>query len=202
MKATVIIPVKVLPAAKSRLAEYVNNEEREALVLTMLRHVLQTVKAADDELEIVVVSTDQKVYALATSLGIKTIPEKIIGHNHALRYAANQLDPSLPLLTISADLPLVKPHDINHIFLLGKTNDVVLAASKEGTGTNALLLRKPLLLPYLFGTNSLGKFVTAAEKQHLKYSIYNSASIAFDVDTIDDLKNSEFLHKYHFQLLR
>ena len=64
---------------------------------------------------------------------------------------------------------------------------VVLAPSRDGTGTNALLVRPPLALPYLFGPNSLHSYHQAAEQWQLSSTIVNSIGLALDIDTIDDL---------------
>lgn len=201
MKTTVLIPVKALTDAKSRLADYLTDKEREKLVLEMLRHVLQTVKSANADLNPILVSSDKKICVLAASLQVKTFPEIVSGHNEALTKAAEQVDPSIPLLTLSADLPLITLHNIEKMVTLGQSQEVVLAPSKEGTGTNALLLRKPLLLPYVFGINSLKKFISEAKKEKLSYALYQDPSIAFDVDTIKDIQDSHFLHKFHLRFL-
>lgn len=201
MKTTVLIPVKTLTDAKSRLASHLTDKERETLVLEMLRHVLQTIKSARADLNPIIVNSDKKICDLAASLQVKTFPEIVSGHNEALTKAAEQVDPFLPLLTLSADLPLISSHNIEEIIALSQSNDVVLAPSKEGTGTNALLLRKPLLLSYVFGINSLKKFISEAKKEKLSYALYQDPSIAFDVDTIKDIQDSHFLHKFHLRSL-
>ena len=50
------------------------------------------------------------------------------------------------LLTISADLPLLTPHDILELVDLSQRFEVVLAGSSDNTGTNALLVHPPLVL--------------------------------------------------------
>jgi 2-phospho-L-lactate guanylyltransferase len=64
---------------------------------------------------------------------------------------------------------------------------VVLAPSREGTGTNALIVRPPLALPYLFGVNSLQRYQQAARQTQLGSILYHSIGLALDIDTIDDL---------------
>lgn len=189
MKATVLIPVKSLTSAKSRLARYLTSIQREKLVLEMLQHVIKTIKAADDQFEIFIVTLDQKVELLAKSLGVSVIQEKNPGQNRALTFAAKQINQNLPLLTISEDLPLLMTDDIKKLFLLIKNADFVLAPSKEKTGTNAILMQKPMLLPYQFGKNSLNKFISSAKKQKLKYFLYDSKTIAFDIDTLEDIQS-------------
>ncbi len=91
------------------------------------------------------------------------------------------------MLTISADLPLLKVQDIRAMIVRAAEHPVVLAPSREGTGTNALLVCPPLALPYLFGTNSFHDYVQAAGQRQLSVSIYHSMGLAWDIDTIDDV---------------
>ncbi|HEY0753586.1 MAG TPA: NTP transferase domain-containing protein [Ktedonobacteraceae bacterium] len=95
------------------------------------------------------------------------------------------------LLTISADLPLLTPEDIQHLVYLAEDYQVVLAGDREGTGTNALLVRPPLALPYLFGPNSLPAYAHAANARQLSSKLYHNAHLAFDVDTPADFRQLE-----------
>jgi 2-phospho-L-lactate guanylyltransferase len=189
MKATVLIPVKSLTSAKSRLTKYLTAFQKEKLVLGMLQHVIETIKKTDEHFEIFVVTMDPKIQNLAKSLNAKIISEKNPGQNRALTFAAKQLNRDIPLLTISADLPLLKTNDIKNLFLLMKAKDIVLAPSKEKTGTNAILMQRPMQVPYQFGKQSLDKFIHSAEKQKLRYQLYANKTIAFDIDTIQDMQN-------------
>jgi 2-phospho-L-lactate/phosphoenolpyruvate guanylyltransferase len=95
------------------------------------------------------------------------------------------------LLTISADLPLLTIEDILRLTRLADRYQVVLAGSSDGTGTNALLTRPPLALPYLFGVNSLPTYTNAASARQISHTLYHNAHLAFDVDTPDDLHQLE-----------
>ena len=95
------------------------------------------------------------------------------------------------LLTISADLPLLTPQDIQQLTRQAERYEVVLAGSSDGTGTNALLLRPPLVMPYLFGVNSLPTYAHTARTRGLSYTLHYNAHLAFDVDTPDDLHQLE-----------
>lgn len=99
--------------------------------------------------------------------------------------------PNEGLLTISADLPLLSQGDIQELVRETENYQVVLAGSSDGTGTNALLTRPPLVLPYLFGPNSLPAYIRAARQQRLSYTLYQSPNLALDVDTFDDLQKLE-----------
>jgi 2-phospho-L-lactate/phosphoenolpyruvate guanylyltransferase len=189
MMYTALVPVKSLAIAKSRLAPYLSHHQRELLVLDMLHHVLKTLRRSELFERVSVVSADVRVLDQALAWGAQALPEEMDGHNPALQAAALQeLEAgSTALLTISADLPLLTIRDIRTLVEQSAQYEVVLAASREGTGTNAILLRPPLALPYLFGPNSLQLHRQAAMLRHLSYIIYSSCGLALDIDTIDDL---------------
>ena len=182
-----LIPVKALDEAKSRLAGYLTLHQRKNLVLDMLHHVLQVLQQSNMLEQITVVSPDLQVLDYARIWGVHALIEELPGHNAALHAAALQETGTTALLTIAADLPLLQPGDIDALIERSLHYPVVLAPSRDGTGTNALLVQPPLALPYLFGVNSLYKYVRAAKERQLGNTIYNSIGLALDIDTIDDL---------------
>lgn len=95
------------------------------------------------------------------------------------------------LLTISADLPLLEREDIHALLREASSHQVVLAGSGDGTGTNALLTRPPLVLPYLFGPNSLPAYIRAANVYGVSYTLYQHDHLALDIDTLADLHKLE-----------
>lgn len=182
----VLIPVKSLSAAKSRLAGYLSLEERKKLMLQMLTHVITTIKSCETLTQIAIVTPDLLVQHLAKQNGIKILHEEKPGYNEALTYAAHH-ENEHPLLTIAADLPLVTTQDILQLITRAQRYDLVLARSKDG-GTNALVTKQPLLIPYLFGQNSFEKYKQEAAKRKLSIGVYQSETIAFDIDTPQDLQ--------------
>lgn len=99
------------------------------------------------------------------------------------------------LLTISADLPLISQADLRALIAQAEQHQVVLAGSREGTGTNAIVMRPPLVLPYLFGPDSLSAYSQAARQHLIDYTLLPSANLAFDIDTIDDVRELERSHE-------
>ena len=95
------------------------------------------------------------------------------------------------LLTISADLPLLTVEDIQALVQAGEHSQVVLAASNDGTGTNALLTRPPLVLPYLFGPDSLPTYVQTAREYNVSYQRLSRPNLAWDIDTPADVQQLE-----------
>lgn len=221
MKYSALVPMKALALAKSRLAPYLLRERRETLVLGMLHHVVHTLCTSKMFEQVYVVSTDTSVLELARSWGAEPLLETQQGHNPALQEAArtilerivrrhsafaaqatfctsgkdgesaSNLPPEEGLLTISADLPLLTLEDIRTLIQQAEQYQVVLASSGDSTGTNALLACPPLALPYLFGPNSLPAYISAARQQHISYTVYHSPNLAFDIDTIEDLRKLE-----------
>jgi len=196
MKYSALIPVKSLTTAKSRLAPSFSQHQRERLVLDMLHHVICML--LDSELfgKVSVVSSDKQVLEQAYLWGARAMTEEQHGHNQALHAAAlrEKADGATALLTISADLPLLTTQEIRCFFEQSLQHEVVLAPSRDGTGTNAILVRPPLAVPYLFGTDSLQRFLEAARQRHLSYSTYHSIGLALDIDTVDDLDEVEVLN--------
>ncbi len=197
-----LIPVKSLSEAKSRLAAHLTIHQREMLVLDMLHHVLKVLLNSGMLEQVYVVSPDRQVLERAEKWGAQGLLEEVHGHNPALSAAALRAQAttngveaslvgvleSLGLLTISADLPLLQVGEIHHMIEESFYHDVVLAASRDGTGTNAILMRPPLIVPYLFGPNSLQRYLEASEQRKLSVTIYNSIGLALDIDTIGDLE--------------
>lgn len=158
-------------------------------MLDMLQHVLQVLHESNVLEQIAVVSPDQRVLRQAAACGAQAVVEEMPGHNAALNAAAlKELHAgTTALLTIAADLPLLHPSDIRMLVAQSAQHPVVLAPSRDGTGTNAILVRPPLAVPYLFGVNSFQRYQEAARKLVLGSTFYRSIGLALDIDTIDDL---------------
>lgn len=195
MKYRALVPVKALSAAKSRLIPHLTQEERNTLVLDMLYQVLRALQGSNMLEQISVVSPDPRVLEYARKCGALALIEELPGHNAALHAAAlrEQEAGTNALLTIAADLPLLQAGDIRAFLEQSHNYPVVLAPSRDGTGTNALLVRPPLALPYLFGVNSLARYLQAAQEWQLNSTQYTSVGLALDVDTIDDLYEAQVL---------
>jgi|SRR5579885_151050 len=194
-----LIPVKMLHQAKSRLASYLNEEARATLVLAMLQHVISILLESAQFERVSVVSADRKVLAQAQSWGAHAMLEERQGHNPALEAAAlaELTTGAETLLTISADLPLLQLHDVCNMIEQSRQYDVVLAPSLDGTGTNALLARPPLALPYLFGPGSLQRYSMEAKQRAISFALYHSTGFALDIDTINDLEMFRRHEKEH-----
>src|SRR5437660_7825964 len=161
MKYNALIPVKSLTTAKSRLASSFTQHQRESLVLDMFHHVLCVLSDSELFEKVSVVSSDELVLEKAYVWGAQPVIEEYQGHNQALHAAAlREISEGVTtLLTISADLPLLTTQEIRCFYEQSLQYDVVLAPSRDGAGTNAILVHPPLAVPYVFGPRSLQRYV-------------------------------------------
>jgi 2-phospho-L-lactate guanylyltransferase len=198
-----LVPVKSLDEAKSRLATHLTRAQRIALVLDMLHHVVFALRKSTMLTDISIVSADERVLTLVPTWGATALVEKGIGHNPALTIAATQLRAAGTdaLLTISADLPLLEPQHIQDMIELSRTHELVLAASQDNTGTNAILVRPPLAIPYVFGINSFQRYQQEAQQRGLNITTYTSPGTSLDIDTIDDYTQHFSTRKYYSNCL-
>lgn len=202
----VIIPVKALAGAKSRLAPVLNARQRYHLALQLLQHTFRLLQPLLQEELIagfVVVSNDKSVLALAEEYRGTGLPElegtiPTATHlNPALAQAARWCKENRrasALLIMPSDLPLLKTEDLREILSYLKLNPTeplaVIAPDRHEQGTNALLLRPPNLLNfnYYFGERSFGYHLSAmGHLPGVQLKICIRPGLAFDLDQPEDL---------------
>lgn len=201
MKTSVLIPVKSLSRAKSRLSGLLDQPKRKAFMIFMLRHVLGAVRAAGSDIRAFIVTPDPASLEEIRFLVADVIREDEPGQNEALTFAAQRLSPHQPLLTLSADLPLISPADITRLLSLVRVYDAILIPAKAQTGTNGIFLRKPLVVPYFFGHNSLQSFSETATEIGLNWTNYRSPGTEMDIDTVEDFTELVSIYRKHGQTL-
>ncbi len=188
----VIVPMKSLRLAKQRLRPAVADDERLHLARTMLAHVLTAIGASGVADLPVVVSPDPEVLALARVQGFGALCERQPGYNEAVTQAARwaQVREAATVLVLPADLPRLEPGDVRALVVLAGEGSraVVIAPDTGETGTNALLVRPPFLLPFSFGPASFARHCALARAAGVEPAVYRSPSLAHDIDLPDDLR--------------
>ncbi len=190
MTVFVIIPVKRLDNAKSRLSSLLTDDERKQFCIKMLEDVLRTVKSTRRIHEVVVVSRDPAVLRIAETFGMAYFKEGKTGLNEAVSEAIGWCVErgATSVLVLPADIPLVTPTDLNRMLSLGEKASMVIFPSRSGKGTNALLLTPPNASPTFYGPSSFQRHVQEALKRKISLRRLRSPRIALDIDTIEDLK--------------
>jgi len=189
IKLWLLVPVKPFGEGKSRLTQVLAAEKRAALNQAMLMHVLTCAQAAGVLSGMIVVSRDRAVLAQASQLGAASLREKGHDLNQALTQARQEVVPrgADAILVLPADLPLLTADDVRQLAALGQRQaGIVIAPSPDG-GTNALLLRPPGSIKFSFGAASFHRHRQAAQTAGIPMQIYESPTLALDVDWPEDL---------------
>lgn len=184
-----LVPMKPFAEAKQRLAGVLDRAARIELSREMFERTLQVLSHARGIERIAVVSRDEQVLKLARGYGARAIQEAQRGLNAALAQAtvaACEAGANTALI-VPADLPKIKPRDIEQIITLGKNpRCVVIAPAQRDEGTNALLVNPMGLIEYAFGLRSFSEHQRRARGAGARVEIYRAASVAFDVDLVED----------------
>jgi len=192
MKLAIAIPMKPLHLAKQRLRPGLNDAARQELARAMLTHVLTAVAASGVAEICGIVSADPAALALAVQYGFEPIVEsQPRGYNAAATRASiwAQQRGADALLILPADLPRLIPADICAMAKLAKDHPrvIVIAPDKTLSGTNALLLRPPNVIPTQFGPDSFQAHCQVTINAAMLLRLYNATTLSHDVDWPTDL---------------
>ena len=184
-----VVPVKDLRGTKSRLAPVLDPGARAGLTLYMMGRVVRAILEAGI-VDVCVVSPDRIVLEEAKRRGATPLVQESRGLNPALgegRKRALELGAST-LLVLPADLPLLDAEDVLAVLKeAGEGPSVVISPDGTRSGTNALLIQPPDVLPFAFGTDSFEAHLGAARSGSLGVSVCERHHLAFDLDTAEDL---------------
>jgi 2-phospho-L-lactate/phosphoenolpyruvate guanylyltransferase len=189
----VAIPVRALEGAKSRLGAVLDAEERRDLVTRLLRRTVSAALATPGVTEVIVVSPDPEVLAIADGAGARPIVQRSRGLNPALQEARRAMSPGGRLLVIPSDLPAVTPEALAAVLAAGDdagSPSVVLVPDRHGRGTNALLLDPPDVIDPAFGGDSRAGHAWLASSADAAFVEVPSV-LDLDVDTPEDLLLAE-----------
>ncbi len=196
----VLIPVRALEGAKSRLGDALDPEERRDLVERLLRETVAAALATPGVDGILVVSPDPQVLDAGASAGAAGVRQTTAGLNPGLVEARDAAVTAGAdrLLILPGDLPGIEPSDIAAILaaadaaaapsrVTGRTGPVVvLATDRHGRGTNALLLQPPRVIEPSFGGDSRDAHRRLAATAGAAYAEVPGV-LELDLDTPDDL---------------
>lgn len=180
-----VIAVKWLTAAKTRLAPVFSAPTREAVVVAML---VDTITAASVVAPVTVVTPDDDAADAARQLGARVIKDPTpAGHrnplNNAIGAAEAMLRTSTPnIVVLQGDLPALQPHELDEALTAARSYPRSFVGDRHGTGTAALFAFGVPLQPS-FGADS------AVHHRHSGAIELTGAwpGLRCDIDTPDDL---------------
>ncbi|GAN00297.1 hypothetical protein U91I_03963 [alpha proteobacterium U9-1i] len=171
MSWTAIVPLKLGPERKSRLASRLSQQQREALADEIAAHVLDALKQAPSVARVVVL-------APRPFGGAEWRKDEGAGLNAELAAARSEIAGAL--VVIHGDLPLVAAADIEALLEAGSETGVAIAADRHGAGTNAIALSDGQPFHFAFGVDS--------RRLHARGAIeIVRPGLSLDIDTTEDL---------------
>lgn len=214
-----LVPVRGLEGAKSRLGEALDAEERRALVERLLARTVAAAAATPAVVEVLAVSPDPHVLAMARTLGARGIAQEGAGLNEALDIgrAAAVAAGADAVLVVPGDLPAVTAAELARIVERARAHRagqeapgtadnsagasselaratpralVALVTDRAGIGTNILLIAPPDVIPFHFGVDSRAVHAAAAHAAGAAY-LEIAGPLDLDLDTPEDLLAAE-----------
>jgi 2-phospho-L-lactate guanylyltransferase len=184
---SIVLPVKALPAAKTRLTGFAP-PERARLALAMAMDTLTAVLACDRVRQLVVVTDDETAARDAAAAGAVVVADAPnAGLNPALEHGADVARQSRgddAIATIAADLPAAKAAELAIVLDAAADFSRAVLADTSGAGTVLLTALPGVALAPTYGVDSL------ARHQQSGAVILDVAApgLRRDVDTMADLQ--------------
>jgi 2-phospho-L-lactate/phosphoenolpyruvate guanylyltransferase len=143
---SIVVPVKPLPAAKTRLRGGVPGVDHELLVLAFALDTVAAALACPTVIEVLVVTDDAVMGKALAELGAFVVPDKPdAGLNEAVRYGASLASRGAThCAALAADLPALRPAELGAA-LTAATGPRCFVPDAPGTGT--VLLAAPAGVP-------------------------------------------------------
>ncbi len=196
----VVLPMRTVSGGKARLGGALDAEEREELVLGMLLHTLAVLGAWHVSRRIHLVSPDPVLDAATLQAGVEVSVHRQDGEGLnagiELGIAAARVEGAPSVLVLPGDLPELSVAGLDELMMAADAGMtaarggplVTLVPSDARSGTNALLLRPPGIIPPTFGDGSFEAHLRAAESAGAAVQVVSRSVLGFDLDTPDDLE--------------
>lgn len=183
---SLVIPVKVLAQAKSRLTG-LPSERRSQLALAMAADTVAAAVAAESVAAVLVVTDDPDVSASANGLGALVLADSpAAGLNEALGFGAAYAAQRWPFrgrAGLAGDLPALRPAELTEVLARAARLRVAFVPDADGTGTTLYAAAPGADFRPQFGTDSRRRHLASGAKE-----VNAPPGLRRDVDTLDDLR--------------
>jgi 2-phospho-L-lactate guanylyltransferase len=180
----IVVPVKRLALAKTRLAAY-GDALRQELALAFAVDVVRAAAATEQVAEVLVVTDDPRAAAAVAAVGATVVPDSPdAGLNPALSHGAALLRAGrdLGVATLSADLPSLLSSDLAAALRCVPPAARGFVADAAGTGTTLLAAAPGVPLEPAFGVASRAGHLASGAVE-----LPAADGLRLDVDTPEDL---------------
>ena len=190
---SVLIPVKVLTQAKSRLADLAGPRRAE-LALAIACDTVTAVLACEAAAQVIVITDDRSAGAALAGLGALVIPdEPRDGLNAALRHGAGHAAARWPgsgTAALSADLPALRPAEIGRALRAASAWPTAFVADAAGDGTTLYTALPGAAFRPAFGLASRARHAADGAAE---LDLQGVPGLRRDVDTAADLRGAAAL---------
>jgi 2-phospho-L-lactate guanylyltransferase len=186
---SLVVPVKTLITAKTRLAEAAGRH-RAALAVAVACDTVSAALACPLVARVVVVTSDPVPAEALKALGAHVIGDPLQGLNAALRSGASEavsLAPGDPIGALQADLPALRPAELALALCEAEDHEQAFVPDALEVGTTFYGVRPGVPFRPRFGGESRTRHLSGGAKELLMDGI---PSLRRDVDTIDDLREA------------
>jgi 2-phospho-L-lactate guanylyltransferase len=189
---SVVIPVKVLTQAKSRLGQ-LGAQRRAELALAMAADTVIAVRACEQVSHMIVVTDDQVAADVLVALGVTVIADEpndgLAGDrlNGALLHGAAHarvVSPGAGIAALFADLPAVRPEEITRALSAAAAWPTAFVADAAGDGTTLYTARPGGAFRPSFGPASRARHAAGGA---VELDLPGIPGLRQDVDTPEDL---------------
>ena len=187
---SLVVPVKVLARAKSRLASLAG-PDRPALALAMAADTVAAALDCPDVSRVIVVTDDPRAASLLADLGAIIIAERADeGLNPALRHGAAHAGAHWPrsgVGALAADLPALRPAELGAALRMAASWPQAFVPDAAGSGTALYTVRPGTAFRPRFGPGSAARHRAAGAVELGQPGL---ASLRRDVDEAADLRGA------------
>ncbi|GAA0922070.1 2-phospho-L-lactate guanylyltransferase [Nonomuraea longicatena] len=184
---SLVVPVKTLVAAKTRLAE-ATGPHRTRLAVAVACDTVSAVLACPLVARAIVVTADPAAAGPLGALGAEVVPDPDLGLNTALRTGAAhavRLEPGHAVGALQADLPALRPAELAEVLAAAAEFDQSFVPDALDVGTTFYGVRPGVPFTPRFGGESRARHLAGGAKELLLPGV---DSVRRDVDTPDDLR--------------
>lgn len=206
MTWTLVVPVKVVSQAKTRLAGDLSPAERVALVRAMVLDTLAAARGTTAVSRVLVVTDDQGVVVDPAApsavlldavplnpvplnpVPLDVVPEPVPaqGLNAAIRAGIDHARSTgpVPVAVLLGDLPALRPADLETALVAASSHALGVVVDADGSGTTLLTAAAGVELRPAFGAGSAAEH---RRRGHVELDVPARSGLRQDVDVLSDL---------------
>ncbi|MFE6742765.1 2-phospho-L-lactate guanylyltransferase [Streptomyces tubercidicus] len=185
---SLVVPLKPLVRAKSRLSRATGEEFRPRLALAFALDTVTAALACEDVRDVAVVTDDRLAAEQLAAVGARIVPDTPgRGLNAALAHGAHAVRarrPGAPVAALNADLPALRPAELELVLRSASLFPRAFLADAADIGTTLLTATSGRELEPAFGGASRARHLASGARE---ITGPHAPSVRRDVDTGEDL---------------